>query len=385
MPAASMWVTSTGQRPASARCRIGARASLVTTVALHSSGYALFASVGFDRCGRGRASIRHGRTGRRGVGLRRGSYRLSPGSAGERRQLVWFDRKGHETGRIGRPESQRRRGSCRSHQMADISPGNGSGMEIPTSGGSSCREGPGDGSRATGHRCSPRMVTGWSTRSLRFNSERGVRPVQQSTTNPERAELLLATPQNKTATDWSRDGRFILFRSVDPATSHDCGHYPLRETRHRFRWFEPGSRSRWTVLSRRELDRYQSDESGRSRSTCSPFQARNQGTHLDERGGADALERRRQGVVLPCAGRPLDGRSASAKLPRQCDHARPTGPLFDANVGGSFRCNLDIREAWTISRDGQRFLMNTIVERVSAPPITIILNWRANGEQGNER
>jgi hypothetical protein len=40
---------------------------------------------------------------------------------------------------------------------------------------------------------------------------------------------------------------------------------------------------------------------------------------------------------------------------------------------------------WTISRDGQRFLMNTIVERASAVPITMILNWRANGDQGSER
>jgi hypothetical protein len=40
---------------------------------------------------------------------------------------------------------------------------------------------------------------------------------------------------------------------------------------------------------------------------------------------------------------------------------------------------------WTISGDGQRFLMTTIVERASAVPSTTILNWRANGDQGSER
>ena len=51
----------------------------------------------------------------------------------------------------------------------------------------------------------------------------------------------------------------------------------------------------------------------------------------------------------------------------------------------SFPCNLGIGEMWTVSRDGQRFLMNTIVGRASAVPITMILNWRANGDQGSER
>ena len=34
-------------------------------------------------------------------------------------------------------------------------------------------------------------------------------------------ELLLATPQNKGPSDWSPDGRFVLFRSVDKKTGND--------------------------------------------------------------------------------------------------------------------------------------------------------------------
>ena len=85
----------------------------------------------------------------------------------------------------------------------------------------------------------------------------------------------------------------------------------------------------------------------------------------------------------------LDGRLMAVPLQRSSQgHAITAGqplPLFDANVGGVVPLLSGYREAWTISRDGQRFLMNTIVERASAPPITIILNWRANGDQGSER
>jgi hypothetical protein len=33
-------------------------------------------------------------------------------------------------------------------------------------------------------------------------------------------------------------------------------------------------------------------------------------------------------------------------------------------------------QAYVVSRDGQRFLMNTVAEVASSSPITLILNWR---------
>src|SRR5262249_37378975 len=44
-----------------------------------------------------------------------------------------------------------------------------------------------------------------------------VKPV----TGAGREELLLETPQLKSPQDWSRDGRFIVFRSTDPKTGND--------------------------------------------------------------------------------------------------------------------------------------------------------------------
>jgi Tol biopolymer transport system component len=40
-------------------------------------------------------------------------------------------------------------------------------------------------------------------------------------------ELLLATAQDKTPTDWSPDGRLLLYRSVDPKTGYDIWALPM--------------------------------------------------------------------------------------------------------------------------------------------------------------
>jgi hypothetical protein len=85
----------------------------------------------------------------------------------------------------------------------------------------------------------------------------------------------------------------------------------------------------------------------------------------------------------------LDGRLMAVPLrPGSQGNAITLGqpvPLFDANVGLLVPLQAGHSEAWTISRDGQRFLMNTVVERARTPPITIILNWWANGYEGNKR
>ena len=49
--------------------------------------------------------------------------------------------------------------------------------------------------------------------------------------------------------------------------------------------------------------------------------------------------------------------------------------LFATNVGGAISQGVT-RQQYDVSADGQRFLMNTLVETTSISPITLILNWR---------
>ena len=308
-------------------------------------------------------------------------------SASERRQLVWFDRNGHETGRIGSPEYS-------GDGAPAISP---DGRYIARHW---VRDGDPDIWLLELPRGVPRRLTSdpandwgpyWSAdgRRVVFSSARsGVYDLyQQSTTNPERAELLLATPQNKSVTDWSRDGRFILFRNVDPVTSHDLWALPLEgnttpfpvvQTRFTESYGQFSPDGNWIA--------YQSDDSGRVEVYVQPFPGPGTKVPISTSGGAQMRWGADGKELFYLA---LDGRLMAVPLQRssQGDAIAPGEPiaLFDANVGGVVPLQSGYREAWTISRDGQRFLMNTIVERASVPPITIILNWRASADQGNER
>ena len=208
-------------------------------------------------------------------------------SAGERRQLVWFDRKGHETGRIGRPEYS-------GDGAPSLSP---DGRYIALD---SVRDGNPDIWLLELPRGVPSRLTTdpatdfgpeWSPdgRRVVFASNRsGVYDLyQQSTTNPEGAELLLATPQNKSVTDWSRDGRFILFRNVDPATSHDLWALPLEGNKTPF----PVVRTRFTESYGQfspdgNWIAYQSDESGRVEIYVQPFPGPGTKVPISTSGGA---------------------------------------------------------------------------------------------------
>jgi Tol biopolymer transport system component len=48
-------------------------------------------------------------------------------------------------------------------------------------------------------------------------------------------------------------------------------------------------------------------------------------------------------------------------------------PLFQTRISGSL--GRDVRNNYAVSRDGQRFLIVTDVEKATSPPITVILNW----------
>ena len=313
------------------------------------------------------------------------AYRTDSGL--ERRQLVWFDRNGHETGRMGRPE----------YSQSEF-------LSLSRDGRNIARHSDREGSFDIWLTEVPRGVTHrltsdpadedfpeWSPdgRRVAFSSNRsGVHDLYQlSMANPERAELLLATPQNKSVTDWSRDGRFILFRNIDPVTSHDLWALPLDGNKTPF----PVVRTRFTESYGQfspdgNWIAYQSDESGRVEIYVQPFPGAGTKVLISTSGGAQ-MRWSDDGKELFYL--TLDGRLMAVPIRRssQGNAITPGQPVprFDANVGLVVPLQGGYFEAWTISRDGQRFLMHTIVERASAPPITIILNWRTNGDQGNER
>ena len=133
-------------------------------------------------------------------------------------------------------------------------------------------------------------------------------------------ELLIHTAINKAATDWSADGRFLLYRSPDPKTGFDLWALPMEGNRMPFPvvrtnfddrdgQFSPDGR--WIA--------YQSNESGRFEIYVQPFPGPGTMQPILTRGGAQVRWRRAGRELFYIA---LDGRLMSCRS----DLLRMEGP-----------------------------------------------------------
>ena len=91
-------------------------------------------------------------------------------------------------------------------------------------------------------------------------------------------------------------------------------------------------------------------------------------------GGGAAPEWRRDGKELFYQA--IDGRlmAVEVKGDSASFEAGVPRPLFDLHLGGFFPGIA----RYDVSRDGKRFVVNTVSEEPSALPITVVLDWTAN-------
>lgn len=59
------------------------------------------------------------------------------------------------------------------------------------------------------------------------------------------------------------------------------------------------------------------------------------------------------------------------------------GTTFEAGVpkalfGTRVMTLTDLRNHYTVTADGQRFLINSTIEEISATPISVVVNWTAD-------
>ena len=192
-----------------------------------------------------------------------------------------------------------------------------------------------------------------------------------------KAELLLETPEEKVPSDWSHDGRVLLYSTnFMGKTANDIWALPLTGDRKPFpvvqttfdemnAQFSPDSR--WIA--------YQSNETGQFEIYLQQFPGPAGRQRISTAGGAQirwrpdgkelfyvALDGRLMAVPIRFA---PDGQSVEAGTPV---------PLFATQVGGAIS-GTD-RQQYVVSPDGQRFLMSVLAEDPNPPPITVVLNWR---------
>ncbi len=191
---------------------------------------------------------------------------------------------------------------------------------------------------------------------------------------------LLSSDRNKVPNDWSRDGRFLLYRVTGDESRYDL--YALSmEGEHtsfgvattdfdeRDAQFSPDGK--WVA--------YQSNESGRFEIYVQPFPGPGGKTLVSAGGGAQvrwnpdgrelfyvSLDGRLMAVPIELGS---DGQSVSPDAPV---------PLFAALLRGGAEQVVEVAQ-YAVSQDGQRFLMNTDAT-ASSSSITVVLNWAPQGE-----
>jgi serine/threonine protein kinase/Tol biopolymer transport system component len=180
-------------------------------------------------------------------------------------------------------------------------------------------------------------------------------------------EPLLVTDQDKSPSDWSPDGRFVLYQNTDPKTGEDLWALPLEGDRKPFPvvqttfqeqdgQFSPDGR--WLA--------YQSNQSGRVEIYVQRFPEPDAPTQVSLSGGSQVRWRRDGRELFYVApDNKLMAVPVRASREGQIDFGTPVA-LFSTGSGTTY----------IVSPDGQRILLNVVQAGETPVSIAIILNWK---------
>jgi Tol biopolymer transport system component len=304
------------------------------------------------------------------------------GGGAQRRQLAWFDRAGRSRGMLGPPDEN-------VLQEVRLSP---------------------DGRRVAVRRTVQGNIDIWLTDDARTSrvtfdaaqesfpvwSPDGGRIVFASNrkgsldlfvrpSNGTGAEDLLAeSTQTKSPSDWSGDGRFLLFNSLDPQSGWDLWVMPMSGARTARVFLKtPFNERRPRVSPDGRWVAYQSDESNRVEVFVRPFDPSGSG----DAGGLWQIST--AGGVYPvwrADGRELyylapDGAVMAVPIAMRGGEVVSGTPvaLFSPRIfGGGFEAS----QGWQydVTRDG-RFLVNTSLADTAAVPITLVQHWNPEAKR----
>jgi eukaryotic-like serine/threonine-protein kinase len=223
----------------------------------------------------------------------------------------------------------------------------------------------------------------WSPNGDRivFNSVReGSRNLYWKSTGGGSEELLLNSGESTVPSDWSMDGRFILFSQGDERKrlwdiwalplSGDRKPFPVVQSPYNESSGQFSPDGRWIV--------YASNESGTPEIYAQPFRA----NHPASQGTSERVQITNGGGVQPRWRR--DGRelfylnqdsrimAVAVEFEPKFDSRNPR-PLFKVRGARPFG---DLLYDYDVTPDGQRFLFNLLVEG-AVSPITVVVNWDA--------
>ncbi len=292
----------------------------------------------------------------------------------DQRQFVWFDRNGKEVGKAGGPDTA-------SPFAGELSP---------------------DGRRVVLNRTSNGVNDIWKLeldrgvlqrftsdtthhnypiwshdgRRILFNSNHkgSFDLYQKPADGTGNEELIFATPNGSAPNDLSPDNRFLLYTTFDSRTGSDIWAlsmddrkpFPVVQTSADEREGQFSPDGKWIA--------YRSNETARAEIYVQPFPGAGAKTRVSTNGGAQVRWRGDGKELFYIA---LDGQLMA--VPIRLDSSKLTAEvgtpqaLFRTRiVGGAVG---SIRHQYMVAADGQRFLINSLLQDVLTSPITLVLNW----------
>ena len=193
--------------------------------------------------------------------------------------------------------------------------------------------------------------------------------------HPEQETLLLENKFNKIPTDWSRDGRYLIYRQSEPNTKFDLWALPLFGARQPLPLLRTAAQENGGVLSPDgQWLAYHSDESGQPEIYLQRF--------------PDGSGKQRISTVSGVwpqwrgDGQELYYHAANARLMAvpvtggtQLRVGKPV-PLFAFPEAISSEVPV-----YTVARDGRRFLLMAAVDSPVNTPLNVLVNWTASLRQ----
>jgi len=199
---------------------------------------------------------------------------------------------------------------------------------------------------------------------------------QKAVSDARSEELLVKSSFNSQPTDWSRDGRLVVYATLNPKTLWDLWLLPMSpetdrkpvpfletEFNEHLGRFSPDGR--WLA--------YVSDESGTNEVYARSFPKGGAIRRISMNGGSEPRWRGNGRELFYLA---PDGNlmAVSVKSNASLETGAPT-VLFKIRIGSTHNAGYDVN--YTVTRDGQRFLVSTVSEHSNSGSTKIMLNWPA--------
>jgi Tol biopolymer transport system component len=287
-------------------------------------------------------------------------------------QLLWFDRSGKQTGALGTPANHANPrispdGKRVALDITDAQTGNTDVWIYEASGGVPTRL-----------TTDPSLDTNpsWSPDGTRivFMSLRRAHPdlYLKNADGSGSDQPLLVSERTKYPTDWSHDGRSILFRSLDDETNFELWSLPVGASPEPVPFLKAVfgvSHGQFSPDGR--LVAYTSNESGRWEVYVSPYPGPGGNWKVSIAGGSEPRWRRDGRELFYLA---PDGKLMAVAVSSGATFEAGTAtPLFQTHRRE--RISATDLFSYDVAPDGQHFLVNTDVGEVNPSPLSLVLHW----------